>query len=531
MADDTSTATAPAPTLPPAMTGSMGSPLDSILKQRKADEAKSDAAAKGAEDEIKTERDDYAKFRKDNPYPVPKVQPWTQPPPPVDPVRAFGSWASSLGIIASVLTKAPLTSALNASAAAMNAIRSNDLAAYNEAEDAWSKNTDLALKQTEWEAKGYEHALDMMKDDHALGQAYWKTVAASAENHAAMMLGDAGIIEHQQNYQQTLAKFHEDGILNKEKLDEAKGLVEYRIATTKEAAAGLGMPPNTPLEKMPPQIQQAVAAKVGQYKAAQEGRKTTESMGAEEARSVEELVNSGMPREQAIAVVSSKAKGGGFTPEMGGLMAALAERGVSLPAGLRSREQQAQLYQGLIDRNPGKTPDEIADLIARGQIEFGAQKKETSTAAGMAGKVEVGLNEMEDFIPRARAASAKVSRGDWVPLTTLLQMADSSISDPDIKELKLRTNAVLNAYDVISARGGTDKDKRQHNRSQLLDADGPAAYDRALSVLLDEAKIAHKDAVKATRVPELENKPDAGNGSDSGDAGAGNGGWSATRSK
>lgn len=203
-----------------------------------------------------------------------------------------------------------------------------------------------------------------------------------------------------------------------------------------------------------------------------------------------------------------------FTPKMGDLQAELALKGVSLPAGLRSREQQASLLNGLINKYPDKTTEEIADMVKTGKVELAAQMKEINTAAGIAGTVDVGLNELNKFIPKALAASDKVPRGNWVPMSSLLQAADSSISDPDLKELKLRTNAVMNAYDVVSARGGTDVEKRKLNRSLVLDADGPDAYKRGMAVLLDETKDAKSAALEATTVPERKSK-DAGTASPS----------------
>lgn len=196
-----------------------------------------------------------------------------------------------------------------------------------------------------------------------------------------------------------------------------------------------------------------------------------------------------------------------FSDDEGALMAALAERGVSLPTGFRSKEQQKAMYQGILARNPDKTPDEIADLIKKGSIELGAQKKETQTAAAVAGRVEVAQNEIEEFVPLVRAAALKVPRGNFVPLTRLLQTADSSISDPNLKVLKGRINALLNAYDMLAARGGTDMDKRAEVRNLLTSADGPEALEAQLDSFMQEAAAAHRAAVKATKVPELAASP------------------------
>lgn len=204
---------------------------------------------------------------------------------------------------------------------------------------------------------------------------------------------------------------------------------------------------------------------------------------------------------------ASKMGSGGdvFTPEMGDLGAALAEKGVSLPAGMRSKSQQMSLYKGLLDRNKDKSPDEIATLIKTGQIEFGAQKKETQTAAGVAGKVEVAANELNKFVPLVRKASADLKRGNFTDLNSLVQTADTHISDPKLKTLKGYIVGTLNAYDMLAARGGTDAKKRAENRKQLLSAEGDGAINAALDVILKESEIAHQSSVEATRVPELDN--------------------------
>lgn len=206
---------------------------------------------------------------------------------------------------------------------------------------------------------------------------------------------------------------------------------------------------------------------------------------------------------EATATKRVDQAGGGFTDEMGALMAALAERGVSLPTGFRSKAQQAELYKGLLARNQGKSPDEIADGIAKGQIEFGAQKKETQVAAGMAGKIEVATNELEGNIPYALELSAKVPRGKFVPWNKLKQAGMAQISDPDLKSLKAVLTTISNNYDVISARGGTDMAKREHTRQLFDSADSPEALKAVLGVMQREATIAHSAAVKATKAPEL----------------------------
>lgn len=189
-----------------------------------------------------------------------------------------------------------------------------------------------------------------------------------------------------------------------------------------------------------------------------------------------------------------------FSPEMSGIMGALAERGISLPTGLRSKQQQIALYKSLLERNPGKSADEIADGVKDGQIQFGAEKKATTVAAGIAGRVKYAEEELTGSIPLVREMSAKVDRGNFVPITKLLQMGDTQISDPNLRALKLRITSVLNAYDMLASRGGTDVGKRNEAHALLTSADSPEVLDAALDSFELEAAVAKKAARNAMRI-------------------------------
>ena len=225
-------------------------------------------------------------------------------------------------------------------------------------------------------------------------------------------------------------------------------------------------------------------------------------------------------RQGQERINAAKNAAGQFGGENGELMAALAERGVTLPAGFRSKAQQVAMLNGLRERNPGMSADEIADKIKTGQIEFGAQKKETQTAAGVAGRVEVAQNEINEFVPLVRDASSKVPRGSFMPLNKLMQMGEAQISDPNLRALKIRINSLLNAYDMLAARGGTDMEKRREVRNLLLSADSPEVLESALQSFTLEADAAHRAAVKATKVRELTDQPSAASHAPASPAGA-----------
>jgi hypothetical protein len=126
----------------------------------------------------------------------PDFQKWDKAEPENNPIKSFGSWASTLGILASALTRSPITSALNASASAMKAIRANDLDAYKEHKETWKENMELAQKQSEWEAKQYDRIMTDKSLTHDAKMASVQAKAAelgdTALAHAQAALGYEG---------------------------------------------------------------------------------------------------------------------------------------------------------------------------------------------------------------------------------------------------------------------------------------------------------------------------------------------------
>ena len=109
------------------------------------------------------------------------------------PIEDFGSIGSIFGIIASQFTKTPLTSAMNAAAAAMNATREHDEEGYKTAYDAWKENTALALKRFGMERELYEDANKFITTDIAQWKVKQLQIAAQFDNKKAIAMLDAGM--------------------------------------------------------------------------------------------------------------------------------------------------------------------------------------------------------------------------------------------------------------------------------------------------------------------------------------------------
>lgn len=111
-----------------------------------------------------------------------------------DPIQAFGSLGSVFGMIASAFTRAPMENALNASAAAMQAVRAGDEEAYNRAHTAWKENTELAFKRHQVQREAYHDALDLMNTDMNLGLTKMKMAAAQFDDQKKLALINQGYI-------------------------------------------------------------------------------------------------------------------------------------------------------------------------------------------------------------------------------------------------------------------------------------------------------------------------------------------------
>ena len=145
-----------------------------------------------------------------------QIEPWTKKRPEADPVREFGSWASGLAILAGALTRTPMTTALNASAEAMKAIRAGDLATYEDQKKTWQENTDAAIKNAELQYKAYDLAYKEGHDTYADRMAAITTAATTFHNEGMLRVAQQGEADRHISALQTQA-------VNGFKIKEAQG--------------------------------------------------------------------------------------------------------------------------------------------------------------------------------------------------------------------------------------------------------------------------------------------------------------------
>ncbi len=202
----------------------------------------------------------------------------------------------------------------------------------------------------------------------------------------------------------------------------------------------------------------------------------------------------------------------GYTSQQSELLAALADRNVNLPAGLRSQQQIKATIDGLYEAHPELDAGGIADGIKSGKLKLAAETKGAQTAGTQIGKVALASNELDSFGDQTLEASNAVPRGKFVPYNQLKQLADAKISDPALLRFKAKMQALENAYNQLAARSGTDVDKRAHIHELFNSANSPQAVQTLVQALKEEAAGAKQAADKTIAETSATSIPGTGGG-------------------
>ena len=183
-----------------AMPGVLPDPSDLAANRRYQNQA-----VQGEIQELGQERQSYKDYVAKYPNP-PDVKPFEGKRQYANPWDAFSSPAGAILMVASALTKAPLTSAMAGFSGLMKGMNERNDKQFSDSYEQWKQNSDLAFKQSEWEVNKYKNALDVMAKDFSAGQAMWGLAAAQSGNNAAAALDDpmkqqqlVGLMERNRN--------------------------------------------------------------------------------------------------------------------------------------------------------------------------------------------------------------------------------------------------------------------------------------------------------------------------------------------
>ena len=293
------------PTPPPSAPDAGGASLDSLTKglanTQREKIAATDKVASGVEGQLGADQARVQKAFKDEGFSPNDLKPWNEEQESAkrrtDPIAAFGSFGSVFGILASAFTHAPMENALNASAAAMTAIKDGDALGYERAKDAWEKNNKLALDRHKIQHEAYQDAVTLMQTNLGAGEAKMRMLASKFGDQKTLMLLDAGLSEDAMKLMESRNKL-------------ATSMQENSNAMILENAKmsrlfALGYDKNNPQTPESQEAYKTFVQEQADVKRAERG-----GFQGDESRAVQELVDQGMSRVDAIKQVRDASKGG-----------------------------------------------------------------------------------------------------------------------------------------------------------------------------------------------------------------------------
>lgn len=145
--------------------------------------------------------------------------------------------------------------------------------------------------------------------------------------------------------------------------------------------------------------------------------------------------------------------------------------------------------------------NDIAELETRARMELTGEAQRLRSANVMMARVQWAEGEIERLAPLAKAINHKVmGRIGFLPFNQLWEQGLTTIQDPDMAQFASITNTIMNAYNVLSARGGTDMNVRERNLSMLSTTSDPEVYDSKLDIMLNEIQTAKMAGLDTTRL-------------------------------
>lgn len=215
----------------------------------------------------------------------------------------------------------------------------------------------------------------------------------------------------------------------------------------------------------------------------------------QDAEKIRQTENPSMTPE-AIDLAAHRLKNGEKTSEV------LGQFGRGKQGAANISAVQNKLAQLMVGQEDDPKMTKVAEELATQKQVLAAENKERQIEGGIAGKIRYAEEEIKRIAPKVLEASAKVPRGEFVPWNTLKQQALTASSDPALKQFKAYMTTLSNSYDVLAARGGTDMEKRKHNREMFDTADSPEALQAAIDAVTTEAAISGEAADASMRPRE-----------------------------
>jgi hypothetical protein len=375
-------------------------------------------------------------------YDLPKFE----PPKKTDPVAAWASPAMALAAIGSLLTRTPMTTALNAAAGVMKAFKENDREAEDTAFQQWKQSTELANKQQTFQLEAYKAALAKASTDEkgalaqftAYAHAFGDETAALAAQTRGLQGAEHVTIDYQRMMNAAMEKMPQ--ILEGKALHDA---VRDPAFQAKLKAA------KTPEEKA--DIMAKMVEKVAPDMAQSGG-----IISDERLRSM---------AEQYVAGDHTVTQGMGY-----------GKSGQATRARLQNMIGTVMTEQGMSGSDAAAAKAEFAGMMA-------AER----TLGTVTARIGLGAAELQKLEPQVEKASEELKRSNYPSLNAAIQAGERATGDPKLKSLAVRLQGLKSAFSQVLTRGGATTDAARAATDELFSTTDPVSVmQSAMGALNDE---------------------------------------------
>lgn len=356
------------------------------------------------------------------------------PPPPqpkqTSPAEAWGSTAMAFAAIGSLLTRTPLTTALNAAAAGLNAMKKNDLEAAQLNFDQWKTANDLAIKQQNFQLEAYKAALSKASTDErgavaefsAYAKAFGDETAYQAAQDRKLQGAHHLVLEHERlgNQLQRDSLKVQESQLQLQALQDMQRSPEWQKASPQDRAV----------------MAQSVTATIDDDTAT-------------------------MLAENRAAGNSQAAVGMGRSPGN------LAKYQMALEKVLKSRGATGADLA---------VADQTYKMISSGMRTLGV------TAA----RIGLGASEVKNLEPQVLKASDELKRTNYPSINAAIQAGEKETGDPALKNLAVRLKALQSSFSQVLTRGGMPTDSVRAATDELMNAKDPDIVLRATIAAMND---------------------------------------------
>jgi hypothetical protein len=156
--------------------------------------------------------------------------------------------------------------------------------------------------------------------------------------------------------------------------------------------------------------------------------------------------------------------------------------------------QKVQHYVVDAQKQMNVTDEELATR----KTEFAGRSAGQRVLATQEAKMGSAAFEAEGAIKQARGVIEKLPRTSFLPFNQLAQGYSKNTLNPDQAELYGRTQAIVNTYSAVMARGAnvTTDSARGHAEALLNTAANPEVFNRMLDTMLNEIEMAKHSPAK-----------------------------------